>query len=235
MRAMARFARDTIRGFTWRQLLLAQVLVVAIDAIAVLSFVLPFRPQPQFFVWSRVVIEEIIAFSILLAVAAADQAVIRGIGQFRAYALALLVCSSAAGVVQFQVRAWLGIYTNGDQPGRATAQRRMQMVYVASDTLTYGTLFALIHLDYRRRERLQRRVREAELERARKEQRLAESRLAALRSEVDAEELMATLADVRQLFDQDSPQGERRLDHLIAELRARLTPSDATADVQVRL
>jgi len=234
MRPAARFLRDAIRSFTWHQVLLTQVLALAIDGISVLSFVLPFQP-PVTFAASRVMIEEMMAFSIVFAVLAADQAVARGTRLFRAYALAILVASLSVAVVQFEVRHWLGIYTNGDQPGRAMPQRRMQMVYVTSDTLTYGALSVLICLDYRRRERLQRRVREAELERARKEQRLAESRLAALRSEVDAEELMATLAEVQHLLAEDSPAGDRRLDALIADLRARLTPFDATADARVRV
>ena len=234
MRAAARFVGDMIRSFTWQKLLLVQILALALEAIAVLSFVLPFQP-PGSFPWSRAVIEETMAFGIVLAVLAADQAVARGARPFRAYALAIVVASLSTSVVQFEVRHWLGMYTNGDQPGRAMAYRRMQMVYAGSDTLTYGALFALIYLDYRRRERLQRRVREAELDRARKDQRLAESRLAALRSEVDAEELMAALADVRRLFEQDSREGDRRLDQLIADLRAKLTPADATAVATVRL
>lgn len=232
MRTAARFVCDTIRSITWQTLLLTQVLALAIDAIAVLSFVLPFRP-PSTFLGSRVVVDETMALSIVLAVLAADQAVARGARLFRAYALAILIASLSASAVQFEVRHWLGLYTNGDQPGRPMSQRRMQMVYAASDTLTYGALFVLIYLDYRRRERMQRRVREAELERARKDQRLAESGLAALRSEVDAEELMATLAAVQHLFEQDSPLGERRLDELIADLRARLTSADTAADVRV--
>jgi hypothetical protein len=180
------------------------------------------------------VIEETMAFCIVLAVLAADEAVARGARPFRAYACAILLASLTATVVQFQVRHWWGMYTNGDQPGRPMSERRMQMVYAGSDAMTYGALFVLIYLDYRQRERLQRRVREAELERVRKEQRLADSRLAALRSDVDAEALMATLSQVQRLFEQDSPEGERRLDLLIADLRAKIAVPE-TAGVQVRV
>ena len=76
------------------------------------------------------------------------------------------------------------------------------MVYAACDTLTYGVLFILVYLDYRRRESLLRRVRAAELERARNEQRLTDSRLAALRADVDAAELLATLEDLQQRYSQ---------------------------------
>ena len=93
-----KFARDVLRTFTWQKLLLAQLLAGALDLIAVLLFVRPFDPPPTF-PWSRVVIEETMAFSILFAVLIADQAMARGARQFRAYALAIIVASIAASLI----------------------------------------------------------------------------------------------------------------------------------------
>jgi len=100
------------------------------------------------------------------------------------------------------------------------------MIYVACDTLTYGVLFILVYLDHRRRERLLQRVRVAELERARSEQQLAKSRLTVLRADVDAAQLLTTLAKLQSLFDSDAPRAERDLDELIASLRAKLAPQE---------
>ncbi|HEU4616955.1 MAG TPA: hypothetical protein VFV10_02900 [Gammaproteobacteria bacterium] len=229
MAAAPRFLHDVLHAFTWQKLLLVQLLVVALDIVAVLSFVRPMQPPPTF-VWSRVVIEETMAFSVVLAVLAADQAVARGARPFQAFAIAIAAASVFAGAVQFPVRHGLGFYTNGDRPENDAAHRRIQMVYVGSDTLTYGGLFVLVYLDYRRRERLLRRVRAAELERARKEQQLALSKLAALRSDVDAEELLAALTGLKERFERDSPDAERGLDELIASLRAKLEAAQGPRD-----
>jgi len=219
------FGRDVLRSFTWQKLLLAQLLAAALDLFAVVLFVNQYTTPPTF-AWSRVVIEETIAFSILLAVLIADQAVARGARQFRAYALAILLASVFAAVAQFQIRGWLGVHTNADRPGVDPAVRRTQMVYVGCDTLTYGVLFIVVYLDYRRRERLLRRVRAAELERARREQHIAHSQLAALRTDVDAVELLATLEDLRQAFERGPNDADTRLDAVISGLRDKLAPVD---------
>ncbi len=226
MRRMARSLLDVLRGFTWQKLVLVQLLAVSLDIVAVLSFVRPLHPPPTFSA-SRVVIEEIMAFSIVFALLAAEQAVARGARAFRAFAVAIVAASIIAGLVQYRVRHWLGIYTSGDHPGLGTARRRVQLVYVTSDTLTYGVLFILIYLDYRRRERLLTRVRQAQLERARKERQFAESRLAALRSDVDAEAFLVQLKDIKGLLECEAPDADRRLEELIESLRAKLAPAVA--------
>jgi hypothetical protein len=101
------------------------------------------------------------------------------------------------------------------------------MVYAGCDALTYGVLFVLAYLDYRRRERLLGRVRAAELERARREQNIVRSQLAALRTDVDAAELLTTLESLRQAFEQGRDDVDARLDGVIASLRSKLAPVDA--------
>ncbi len=221
------FGRDVLRAFTWQKLLLAQLLAGAFDVFAVVLFVNQYTTPPTF-TWSRLVIEETMAFSILSAVLIADQTVERGARQFRAYALAILLASVFAALAQFQIRGWFGIHTLSDQPGVNAAVRRTQMVYVACDTLTYGVLFIVVYLDYRRRERLLRRVRASELERARREQHIVHSQLAALRTDVDAVELLATLEELRRAFENGPNDADTRLDGVIASLRSKLAPVDLT-------
>jgi hypothetical protein len=221
MLGAARFVRDVFRSLTWKKLLLSQLLYGFIDVVGV-SFVTASTP-PSFF-WSRLIIGELQALSILFAILIAEQATVRGVRQLRAYVLAMVAASVFSGVAQFQIRHSLGLYTNVDRPGREMALRRTQMVVVGCFTLSYGLLVMLIYLDYQRRERLLRRMRTVELERARREQGLAESRIAGLRSEVDADELMAKLGDVQQLFERGAPEAERELDDLMASLRAKLSP-----------
>jgi hypothetical protein len=219
------FVRSVARAFTWQKLLLAELLFVLLDVFAVLLFVSQL-PVPPSFTWSRIVIEQTMALGILLAVLVADEAVRRGAKRFRAYAIAIVAASVLVSAAQFQVRAWLGIYTVGDRPDAALASRRMQMVYVGCDTLTYGALFILALLEYRRRADLLRRMRFAELERARRRQRGAETRLTALRTDVDAAALLTTLEDLRDRFERDTPGADELLDEVIADLRGKLASAD---------
>jgi hypothetical protein len=228
--AAVRFLRDLLHSFTWQKLLLVQLLALGIEIIAVLSFVMPFQSPPSF-LWSRLVVDETVAFSIVSALLVARQSIARGVRPVAAYAIAVLAASVLAAVVQFNVRHWLGVYTNGDRPGVEMSRRRMQMVYAASDTLTYGVLFILIYLDYERRERLLRRIREAELDRARKERHVLHARLAAMRLSIDADALMTELIDLQRLFEHDAPDAVRRLDELVAGLRARVTQLDSAGNV----
>lgn len=224
MLAAARFVRDVFRGLTWRKLLLSQALFLYLHILGA-AFVNPSTP-PSFY-WSRMVIGELQALSILLAIVIAEQATVRGARPLRAYVLPIVAASVFAGGAQFQIRHWLGIYTNVDQPGRPMSVRRTQMVVAGCITASYGLLVVLIYLDYQRREQLLRRMRTVQLERARREQGLAESRIAGLRSEVDAEELMTKLGDLQLRFERGDQEAERELDELIAGLRTKLAPADA--------
>lgn len=223
MGAAGRFVRDVLRSLTWRKVLLSQVLYLFLDVLGA-AFVTP--SSPSSFVWSRMVIGELQALSILLAIVIAEQAVVRGARPLRAYVLAILAASVFAGSAQFQIRHWLGIYTNVDQPGRPMSVRRTQMVVAGCITASYGLLVVLIYLDYQRRERLLRRLRTVQVERARREQSLAESRIARLRSDVDADELMTKLGALQGRFERGDPEAEGELDELIAGLRAKLAPAD---------
>src|SRR5262249_8433125 len=102
------FGRDVLRTLTWQKVLLAQLLVAMLDVFAVLLFVYQHSAPPTF-VWSRLVIEETMAFSILFAVLIVDQAVARGTRPFRTYALSILIASVLATVTQHHLRHWLGI------------------------------------------------------------------------------------------------------------------------------
>ena len=219
------FCRDVLRTFTWQKLLLAQLLAGILDLWGLVMF--NRATAPPTFPWSRFVIEETMAFSMLFALLIADQAIARGARQFRAYALAIVAASVFSAVAQFQIRGWLQVHTLTDRPGVSAMVRRTQMVYAGCDTLTYGVIFIVVFLDYRRREQLLRRVRSAELERARREQRIVRSQLAALRTDVDHVELLATLDELRRGLEDDRSDVDARLDAVIASLRSKLAPVDA--------
>ena len=225
--SVARFVLDVLRALTWRRVLLAQLLALALEAIATRVFMV--SQGPASYLWSRIVIEETIAFSILVTTLAAEQAVARGARKFPAYAWAIVTASIFAAGAQFLIRRGLGLYTIVDQPGVPDAVRLTQMIVVACDTLTYGVMFILVYLDIARREQLMRRLRAAELERARSERSVASSQLTALRAGVNAHDLLSTLAGLEASFVGGEPEAERRLDDLIAALRAKLAPGQGNA------
>jgi hypothetical protein len=214
-----RFGRDVIREFTWHTLLLIQVLAVAAHLIVATVFSQSLTVMLE----ARFVIAEIVGFSIVLAMMIGDQAAARGMRPLLAYALPLAAMSIVGGLVQFELRVWLGIFKTNSESADV-GEQIATMVYVASDILSYGVLFELIYLDHRRALRLMRRVAVEEFERARSEQQAADSQLAALQAEIDPVEVIGRLEMLRQTYEYDAPRAEQLLDEFTADLRAKLAP-----------
>ena len=205
------FARDVAREFTWRKLLLVQVLALIADIIANVVMSLP-----DGIVVLRLVIAQTMALSIVISACIGNQAVARGVRPLFAYALPLVVMSVVGAYAQSRLLMLL----NREPPGWDF----ISVIDIGCEILSYGAMFLLVYVDHRRRLDLARRIRVAELERARNEQQLTESRLAEFRAGVDPVELMVELDALRTLYDRDAEQAERMLDELIDALRAKLAP-----------
>jgi hypothetical protein len=205
------FVLDVARAFTWRRLLLMEVVFVAVDAIA--NFVMVFGDGTEVL---RLVIGHTMAFSIVLSVTIGDQAVVRGARTFVAYAVPLALTSYAGAHVQ----SWILIALGREPPG----WEWLSVIDICFETATYSAAFTLGYLDYHRRIELVRRVRAAELTRARDEQALVESRLAAARADVDPRELLGEIDALQRLFFADPLRADRVLDDLIDRLRTKLAP-----------
>jgi hypothetical protein len=212
---------------TWRNVLAVQVVGLLVDTFSNLTM-----RFPAWMSESRVIVFEAIAVAIVASALIGDRLAARGVRTWLAYAIPLVVAAPLAALFEYNLRGWLGLYTLADQPGLDLAVRRSHMIYVMCDVLTYGAMLIVIYLDYRRRVELAQRVRAAELERARHDAELVQSRLAELRADVEPAVLMAQLERVRAMYDVDGLRAEQMLDAITAELRAKLTEPHVTAAVE---
>ena len=210
--------REVGRAITWRNVLAVQVVALLFDTMG--NLVVRF---PASMSLSRVIMFEIVGVAIVASALIGDRLAARGVRTLVAYAIPLIVAAPLAALFEYTVRGWLGLYTLADQPGIELVVRRTHMIYAVCDVLTYGAMLIVIYLDYRRRIELTQRVRAAELERARNDAELVQSRLAELRAEVEPAELMNELERVRAMYDVDALRAEQMLDAITDELRAKLT------------
>jgi hypothetical protein len=206
-----RFVVDVARAFTGRRWLLIEAVFVVVDTIA--EFVMDF---PYGTAVLRLVIGHTMAFSIVLSVTIGDQAAARGVRTFAAYGLPLALTS----YVGVHVQSWILIALDREPTG----WEWLSVFDICFEIATYSAAFTLGYLDYHRRAELARRLRAAQLTRAHDEQQLVESRLAAVRAELDPADLLAEIDTVQRLFATDPARGDRRLDDLIDRLRAKLAP-----------
>ncbi|HTO58419.1 MAG TPA: hypothetical protein VMJ74_11520 [Pseudomonadales bacterium] len=205
------FVGDVARAFTWRRFLLIEAVFVVVDTIA--NYVMVF---PDGVAVLRLVIGQTMAFCMVLSVTIGDQAVVRGVRPFAAYGAALALTSYAGAHVQ----SWILIALGREPPGWDW----LSVVDICFETATYSAAFTLGYVDYRRRVELVRRVRAAELRRARDERQLVESRLAAARAELDPQRLLDEIGALQRSFVADPARAERELDALIDGLREKMAP-----------
>jgi hypothetical protein len=88
--------------------------------------------------------------------------------------------------------------------------------------LFFGGLAVAVEASQRRRLRMLRELRAAELARATAQQRLAEISLRTLQARIDPEFVFQTLSRLERLYEGDPPAAERLLDELIVFLRGAL-------------
>lgn len=153
----------------------------------------------------------------------------------RAWHLALAVAiGSLAGVLlwesllQFVARDRLGIPLFIDLIGVGAAWLSV-ILYHGWMMLFFGGLAVAVYASGRRRARMLAALRTAEIDRAMSQQRLAETRLAALQARVDPDFLVQTLARFERLYEAEPAAADRVLDDLIAFLRRALAGSRTSA------
>jgi hypothetical protein len=162
----------------------------------------------------------------------------------RAWQLALAVAvGSVAGVIlwlsflQFVLRDQFGIPLPRERIGVSLVWIA-GILYHAWMMLFFGGLAVAAYASERRRARMLSALRTAELDRATSQQRLAETRLAALQARVDPDFLIQTLARFERLHTAEPAAADRVLDELIAYLRkalADLRTSASAAPTDVRM
>ena len=172
--------------------------------------------------------DQVGAFSIMLAIVVADY-ITAGDGQRRLpYILAVLAGAAVWALVEYAGFRMLGMgirwYSVDVEKYKYTfaAEVTWRTGYGFLEWLLIGGAATFIFLDARRARIEQRRLQNAEIERARTAKRTLEAQLQAMQARVEPQFLFNTMAQVRRLYDVDAGLGERMLDDLIAYLRAAM-------------
>jgi hypothetical protein len=224
------FVRAVLRELTWRRVLIAQPIAFAWLLFRyVNSRYYPPTELPSTFVISGIIIDEITAMALLIAVLCGREAVRRGIATLAAYALPLVVASALVGLTQWYVRSWGGVQVIVDAADSSTIQRKwFNMLYIALDTLIYGAFIMVAYVSRQREKECVEKMRQVELQRAQLESELAQSRLADLEARLDPGHVLDELARIKGLYETESPNAEVSLDALAHDLRAKLDTAQAS-------
>ncbi len=173
------------------------------------------------FLASELLIESLVIVSVMVGVIVADEAVSRGVPRMRAYLCAVVLGCATAAWAQWELRVVLGwdVVATADDDGwfDLTAPPKVFLDY-----LFLSAVACFVYVNRRTAQAAGLRLRAAELGRAQSRRRTLESRLQAMQARVEPQFLFNTLAQVRELYEQDVVVAGRMLDDLIAYLRAAL-------------
>lgn len=179
----------------------------------------------------------------MLAVLAADEAVVRGAPRVRSYVVALFVASALAAPLQVPLSEALFVLFDGRLPAESAqladfAERFDLALYVFFGNFLYGSLACLVYVHLSAARLARARMHAAELAREQARRRTLESRLQAMQARVEPQFLFNTLAQMGDLYEHDAALGGRVLDDLITYLRAalpHLRESSSTLGQEVEL
>jgi hypothetical protein len=155
----------------------------------------------------------------------------------RTLALAVMIAATA-GVAIWQVfvlsvlRAQFGFRVIHDYVSQPVETMAVGL-YHGWLMLLFGGLAVAVKFSRQRQARMLAILRETELARERARRRLAETRLAALRAQIDPELLHQTLKDLEHLYEADPAEAARLLDDFVILLRAAVTTVRAAKSKEV--
>jgi hypothetical protein len=168
----------------------------------------------------RLVPAEIAAACMLIAVLVAEQCVRHGSRRLTAYVPAVLVAALAAGLISTPL-----ILVMHDPNFTITSAHRYPEIaaialFFSADALARGGLAAFIFANRESWLHSVRRLRDAELARARVERNIVKSRLIARETVMQPEALLSTLEALSSLYERDRSEADRRLAEFIDRLRS---------------
>lgn len=220
-----RFLRAIAGSFTWRALLVAQLLAIAYALLWVLGVgagASPLRVIAQF------LDAALNAMLFLLAALCADEWSRRGVPDRITYAVAFVAALVASALIQWWLRDWFGRRVSPHALPVFEAQALAMLTY-AFDFGIFGGIALLAYANRRAASSILERVRQMELRRVQQDRELVESRLAEAEAQVDPQTLFAALGEIRANYEAAMPSAEERLDALIRQLRAALARTSTSA------
>ena len=170
---------------------------------------------------SELLIDSLAIVCLMVAVIVADEAVSRGVPRMRAYLCAVVLGCATAAWAQWELRVLLGwdAVATADDDGWFELTQPPQVFF---HLLLVSAVASFVYVNRRTARAAVERLRAAELGRAQSRRRTLESRLQAMQARVEPQFLFNTLAQVRELYEQDVVVAGRMLDDLISYLRAAL-------------
>jgi len=163
-------------------------------------------------------LEQIKAFSMLLAFVVADRVTGSDPDRRGAYAIAVAAGAAAGGAAIGSV----GPVASALLFGADASPSAGFAIYIGLEQFMLGSAAVLVINDRRRARRASEILHRAEIDRIAAEKRSVESDLQAMQARVEPQFLFNTLAQVERLYAEDPLRGARMLDDLIAYLRAAM-------------
>ena len=213
-----------LRRISWRVVGTTLAVMLALDAWLIIDITLADPPKPlsaQEYL-SGMIINLLMAFSIMFTTLVADERVERGSRRLPAYTWAVVIGSAAAALAQWEVHQWLRLPTRNDVPGVPYEATITQPALVFFEYLIWGAIIVYFYVSRRHALRAATQMSAAQVERADAQRRTLESRLQALQARVEPQFLFDTLARVRELYESAPAKGNEMLRELIVYLRAAL-------------
>jgi hypothetical protein len=217
--------RAVLGEITWRRMLVAQIITITWLVFRYINTrYFPPAHLPDTFLLSGFLIDELTAISLLVSVYAGREAILRGVSPFAAYLAPLLIAGVLVGVSQYYLRHLLGLHLFVDDMPMADALFRKQfnMLYIGLDTVIYGAFVILVYTNREYEIECVQKMRAAELERANVERALTHARLADARARLDPQVILPELANIKHLYETESPNAEPALNALAQKLRRQL-------------
>jgi hypothetical protein len=177
---------------------------------------------------SLMIVNVLIAFSIMFTTFVADEVVERGAPPLPVYAFGVLVGSASGTFAQWLVHEVLD-RAPASIPGLESGDRAANVVFVFFEYLIWGTIGVWIYVNRRSEMRAKARMDASRLQRAETQRRSLETQLAALQAQVEPGFLLDMLACARDRYEADAASGSAMLGALISYLRTALPRLRETA------
>ncbi|HXY76810.1 MAG TPA: histidine kinase [Steroidobacteraceae bacterium] len=206
-----------LRRITWRVAALTLTISLAFDVWSLFD---AWRGESAYQGYiSGIVLNTLMAFSLLLATFVADEFIARGARRLPAYTCAVVAGSVLAATLHWLLHPWLPSARDWAEPLLPPAALGLR---ISLEYLLWGSIGVSIYAHSRAALQAAQRLRDAQIRAARSRRRALESRLQALQTRVDPSFLSATLLRIRDAYDRGAVDGVPALDGLIAYLRASL-------------
>lgn len=201
------FLRGIAGRLSWRGFLIAE----SVAAVLSITRWLDVMNEPgQFGYITRFALTKAACAAYLwLGIATADEWVGRGASKRRAYWTALMAASIAGGLTRFAGRV-------GEH---SLPHTLLYIVSNTSEVALYGGLAMWVYINRTEARQMQQRLRAFELKRAQAERSVIDSRLAAIRVQVDLPKVFTALSEIRDGYAAADARADENLDRLIERLR----------------